>query len=248
MRVREEYRLHIDAYSIESIPMSRLAEYMAQLANLLGEKESVHFDRLQEGSVNLIATIEEEAIPKVERRAEAVRFGNAPADALRAFADIDNMLADDNATGEIMSNKGAIVIQFPGRNRPKPVRYGPFWEHGSIDGELIRLGGKDKTVPVHLKDGEVVHKCTSSVEMSKSLAKYYLNGILRVKGKGKWMREANGTWILEDFNIDSFECLDASPLSEAVEKLRAVKGSKWSEMSDPLEELTKIRGSDGNRH
>jgi hypothetical protein len=95
----EEYRLYIDVFSVDSIPMARLAEYMAQLADLLGETEKVHFARLQEGSVNVVAKVEPEAAPKVSRRTEGVRVGSGAADALKAAAVIDNMLADDNAVG-----------------------------------------------------------------------------------------------------------------------------------------------------
>jgi len=43
---RELLEFVIDAYSPETLPMSRLAEYMAQLATLLGEKDHVHFVEL----------------------------------------------------------------------------------------------------------------------------------------------------------------------------------------------------------
>jgi hypothetical protein len=53
-----EYRLRIDAFTPETLPMSRLAEYMADLATLLGEQERVHFARLENGSTALVHTIE----------------------------------------------------------------------------------------------------------------------------------------------------------------------------------------------
>ncbi len=37
-RERQQYRFKIDVFSVESLPMSRLAEYMTQLAKLLGEE------------------------------------------------------------------------------------------------------------------------------------------------------------------------------------------------------------------
>ena len=45
-----EYRFRIDVFKPDTMPMGRLAEYMADLSQLLGEKEQVHFVRLEEGS------------------------------------------------------------------------------------------------------------------------------------------------------------------------------------------------------
>ena len=63
-----QYRFVIDAYTPDNLPMSRLAEYMADLAHLLGEAENVHFDHLETGSTVLVQHIEHEAVPKVKAR------------------------------------------------------------------------------------------------------------------------------------------------------------------------------------
>jgi len=55
---RELLEFVIDAYSPETLPMSRLAEYMAQLATLLGEKDHVHFVELAAGCARLIHAVE----------------------------------------------------------------------------------------------------------------------------------------------------------------------------------------------
>ena len=54
MREQHEYRFTIDAYSPETLPMSRLAEYMAEVARLLGKVDQVHFVRLEPGSTVLV--------------------------------------------------------------------------------------------------------------------------------------------------------------------------------------------------
>jgi hypothetical protein len=36
-----QYRFKIDVFDVDNIPMARLAEYMAELAKLLGEPERV---------------------------------------------------------------------------------------------------------------------------------------------------------------------------------------------------------------
>jgi hypothetical protein len=59
MSGHREYRLKIDVFTVDSLPMSRLAEYMTELARLLGEQERVHFSHLERGSAVLVSNIEE---------------------------------------------------------------------------------------------------------------------------------------------------------------------------------------------
>jgi hypothetical protein len=53
------YELYIDSFTPETIPMSRLAEYMASLAELLGHSEHVHFGKLKPGSLSVAALVDE---------------------------------------------------------------------------------------------------------------------------------------------------------------------------------------------
>ncbi len=167
MAEHSQYRLKIDVFSVDSIPMSRLAEYMAELAVLLGERERVHFLRLEAGSAVLVTSIEPVAFPKVEERVSLVGQGSGPKDAMQAFKNIDNMLAKDGAVAVLIAPGEGTVIQFPGRTRPKPLRYGPFREIGTLDGRIIRIGGRDETIPVWLKDGDVEHHCNVRAKTSR---------------------------------------------------------------------------------
>jgi hypothetical protein len=62
------------------------------------------------------------------------------------------------------------------------------------------------------------------------------------------MREADGTWILLRFRVQRFDVLDKDSLRDAVTALRAVPGSGWKDMADPLSELTDLRRDDGEPH
>jgi hypothetical protein len=167
---------------------------------------------------------------------------------MSAFRLLDTMLAKDNAVGVLSSPEGEQIIPFPGRTRPKPVRYGPFKERGSLDGVVIRLGGKDETIPVLLQDGEVTISCQTSMELSKRLAAYYRAEPVRVYGDGKWVREEDGSWRLLDFYIYEFEVLDDSPLMDVVGKLRAVEGSRWGESPDAIADILGLRRDKGDQH
>jgi hypothetical protein len=245
-----EYQFRIaDSYTPGTLPMERLGEYIAALAKLLGERDSVHFRGVVEGSAILVADIDIPAQPKVRSRIEAVRDGRGPQDATKAFAELDEMLRKDNATGTLSGDSGAVVVQFPGRDRPEPLSFGPFQQDGTLDGQLIHIGGRDKTVHAQLRDGPVIHTglyCTP--ELARRIGPYILGPILRVHGTGTWLRGGDGTWLLQRFRFIDFEILDDAPLDEVVERLRSVKGSGWGDVPDPVRALLEQRNGDGEAH
>jgi hypothetical protein len=238
-----EYKFRIDAYSPDSFPMGKLAAYMVDLAALLGSEERVHFQGLEKGSTVLVQRVEPEEAPSVEERLDKIRRGAAPPEAARAFAAIDDRLAKDNAVGALMSGT-AEILHFPGRDRPKPLVYGPFYQEGTIEGEIIRVGGKDDTVPIWVQDGKAVIYCNASVEVSRKMVPHYRNGTVRLHGTGRWLRLGDGSWELERFTIRSIEPLDEAPLAEIVERLRAVGDNGWRAVDDPLGELDRLRNGE----
>lgn len=240
----QEYRFVIDAYSPETLPMSRLAEYMADLARLLGRAERVHFVRLEPGSTVLVQSVEPEAVPEVQKRIRAVARDDAPADVTDAFKALNRHLANDNAIGSLHEGGDGEVIQFPGREQPPPLTFGAFNQPGVLDGVLIRIGGRDDTVPVHLRDGETIHVCNANRNLAKRLAVHYDGSTLRVHGDGRWERDADGRWLMKRFNITEFSVLDDAPLGEIVGRLRDVEGSGWKDIEDPTAELQVMRGID----
>lgn len=245
-----EYKFKIDAYTPETIPMARLAAYMGDLADLLGEKEHVHFVRLETGSTVLVPMIDRESVPKVRDRIRSLKPSErrGPEDALRAYKALDRRLAEDNAVGYLCGHDGAEIIHFPGREKPEPLAFGAFRQAGSLEGVLIKLGGKDETVPVHLQDESNIHHCNATREMARRLAPYLFEGTLRVHGIGRWERDADGAWRLRHFHIADFETLDDTPLGAVVERLRRVPGSDWRNLDDPYTELQRLRHGSGEVH
>ncbi|MGC9951309.1 MAG: hypothetical protein ABSF64_33550 [Bryobacteraceae bacterium] len=119
------YEFYIDAFTPASIPMSRLAEYMAGFALLCGHEEHVHFDKLKPGSLTVVSRIQPVAQNKVQRRLDEVRFGTAPKAAMDAFRQIDEKLVADNAVGRILRGK-AKFVELPWRERPAESNPGPI--------------------------------------------------------------------------------------------------------------------------
>ena len=216
----ETYELYIDAFTPETISMARLAEYMASFAELLGYREQVHFEKLRQGSLGIAAKAESVAQRKVDRRIDEVRYGQGPQAARKAFEDIDDKLAEDNAVGRIIRGK-AKLIEFPGRTRPVESVLGPIQHAGTLDGEVIQIGGRDETINIHLKAGDQFPVCITSKSIARRLAPHIFGPPVRVRGTGTWARSESGAWILKRFEIEDFSPLDETPLSKLFEGLRA---------------------------
>ena len=228
--------------------MGRLAEYMAELARLFGEDEHVHFDRLEPGSTVLVQHVDQDAVEAVRERLSIAGDVHAPRDIAKPFRAIDRRLAEDGATASLWETNGTQILFFPGPERTQPPTFGPFRQDGVFDGTLIRVGGRDETVPVHLMDGDVIHSCNATREMARRLAPHLFSGTVRVIGNGRWKRDEEGQWILLRFDIKDFEVLDDRPLPEVVEQLREVQGSGWRHMDNPLAELQRLREETENSH
>ena len=254
---------YIDAYSPETIPMAKLAEYMTDFAELLGKEHAVHFEAVEPGSIKIVSRVEFEDVPKVTARLTEMRNGTAPKELARLMAQIDNRLANDNATGRILfaENWRAVpaelgvrvateqeLLAFPGRDRPKVPSYGPFNQEGHLDGVLIAVGGKDETISIRLQNGEITYShCDTTRATARELAKHMFEPV-RIHGTGRWMREADGTWTLSRFRIHRFEVLGNDSLLETVAALRAVPGSGWKDIDDPLAELDDLRRDKDELH
>lgn len=240
------YTLHIKAYTPETIPMARLAQYMRSFAGLIGhEHESaVHFDRLAEGSTQLVSRVDHEEVPKVRASLDALARGEASVERIKAQEDLDALLAADNATGFVYEDEdpGAKIIDFPGVTRPRPFEYGPVRQEGTLDGVLVSIGGADKTIHIRLQNGDLKYTgLETDRDTARHLAKHLFEPV-RVFGTGNWLRGADGTWTLKRFKIQGFDVLRQDDLRDVVDDLRAVEGSEWSTLDDPLATLRALRG------
>ncbi|MFD2265237.1 hypothetical protein ACFSM5_20205 [Lacibacterium aquatile] len=247
----DELRFRIDVFQPETIPMERLGEYMTALAALLGHEKSVHFVRLDAGSVQLVHRIDIADQPKVEARLSALKRGEGAADVVKAFRKLDSMLANDNAIGELTENSGDVVIPFPGRTKPKPAEYGLIHQPGSLDGIPIKVGGPKEMAEVLLQEtgpNGRLYKCITTRDIVRKIAGHLFDRTIRVHGNGCWKREVGGGWILERFTIAEFEVLNDTSLSEVVTELRRVEGSDWRAAEDPFEVLRELRDGEDRLH
>lgn len=240
-----EYKFRIDAYSPDKIPMARLAEYMTQLAALLGERNSVHFRRLTKGSTNLHAKVDREAVPKVRDRVVAVRAGGAAGEPMRAFNALNKLLRDDNAIGVLRDNAshGAVIIRFPGREVAEE-KFAAIRQQGSIDGIVTGIRGKDDTIHITLQsEGQQISGCETNRTIAKQLGAKLFEPV-RLFGRGRWNRDADGVWTLAYFRVEGFDALDDAPLTSALAALRDIP-TEWGD--NAYSELKEMREGPGSK-
>ncbi|HLI10935.1 MAG TPA: hypothetical protein VKY65_05000 [Alphaproteobacteria bacterium] len=234
----------IDAWTPATFPMERLAEYMRELAVLLGETGSVHFVRLEGGSTSIVHAVDREAAPKVRQRLESAKSSQAPREALDAVKNLNKKLEADNASGVLAEREGAEIIEFPGARKAVQPVYGPFTQSGTIDGRALRVGGRGSLVPVMIqtRDGYETH-CQASKDLAKEIGKYLFDFDLRFAGLGRWIRNVFGKWELIRFVISGFEPLDSRPLPEIVADLRSVENPGWRRLANVWDEVAELRGA-----
>lgn len=237
------YVFRIDVFQPETLPMARLAEYMAALAKMFGHAEHTHFLGVEKGSAKLRTSVDAVDAPKVEARLNGVRIGEGPKDAVAGKLAIEDLLANDNAVATLTeASSDRIVVPFVGRNRPKPLVFPPFREETSIDGMLVNIGGKDLTAHAILQDGDVFHTgIAMRRDLARELARLLYGPTLRMYGNGRFERQADGVWKMSDFRVDRYERLDERPVREVLDDLRAVPGNG---LMDPrsYRDLAAMRG------
>lgn len=241
-----EYRFKIGAFTPETIPLTRLAQYLSDLARMMGESSSVHLSHLEAGSTMPVVRIDSEAVPKVRDRLRALNVGDGPPDARRAFKEINKKLVEDNANGVLLDASRDKVILFPGRDAANQPEFGPYSQSDFLQGVPIRLGGEGDLVPIHLEDGDEKHIVSASRRVAKNIAPYLFTSTVRVDGKSRWTRNRLGDWVMLDFVVQDFEVLADKDLKQSIAALREIPGD-WKQLPDPLGFLADIRsGGEAN--
>lgn len=239
-RRQREYRLEIDAFSPSTIPMSRLAEYISDLARVFGNNSSVHLLRIEGGSTVPVVLVDWEAEPKIRERLRAIRNREAPEDAQQAVKDIDRRLLQDNAKAVLLDPVGAKVFRFDGRESATKLEFGPVSQTGVFQGIPIKVGGENDPVPVHLEDGREKYIVLARRSLAKAIAQHLFSSVVRVEGTGRWIRHTDGEWEMVSFHAVSFEVVEDADIRKNIGELRKVPGA-WKKLEDPLAELEQIR-------
>jgi hypothetical protein len=242
------YVFRIDAFSPDTLPMARLAEYMAQLAKLIGHIEHTHFVGIEDGSAQLVHTVDEEDAKGVRDRLSGVAAGSGPKDALVARTKLDDLLAEDRAVGELCEKGGGVILPFQGRLRAKPLTFPAFRQDGAIEGQVVSIGGKDTSAHAILQDGDItLTGLTMKRTTARELAPFLYGPKVRLTGNGRWERHPNGVWKLLEFRVEGFTPLDERPLAEVLQELRQLPGNGLMDQS-AYRDVMNLSSDDGALH
>jgi hypothetical protein len=222
---KNKIRFVIDAFTPDTLPMSRLAEYLKEFSELLGNDASVHFDKVQKKCAALVSYSDATATPKIRQRFEEIIEGTAPTPAIKSNATLDDMLRADNAVGYIDLDESKL-IEFSGRKRAPQHRIGPVRRKSVVDGQIFQIGGKDETINVHLRNPErpsEVYRCEVSISLARKLAPHFLLGKVRLFGEADWYRTDN-SWLMSpnSFSADDFEPLVECGLNKTIQEVRQI--------------------------
>lgn len=231
-----EYELKIKDLNPSTTPMARLALYMAELSKLMGEKDHVHFDSVQEGSLRLLSKVDQTAGANVAKR---LTNTNLTHETRSAFSAIQRLLGEDKTTAELLA-AGVSVLKISGKTEIKPTPLPK--EMITLRGELIKIGGSDDTIPFTLieqRTGEKINGNVLGKDMAKDLAMHLFNQI-EVVGVGNWLHDQErDEWKLEGYHVTSFTVLKSVPALQAIEALYSQSNPN---AENPLHILHEIRG------
>ena len=112
---------------------------------------------------------------------------------MRAFHALDDRLGQGGLAATLFDAAGDAVLRFPGRGDADAVQ---IRQDGSIDGELVRVGGQSDDARILLRSGdEVLADITASRELARALARHLYEPV-RLHGPGRWTRLSGGHWGL----------------------------------------------------
>jgi len=216
----------------DQIPLERLAEYMQQLAILLGQKSDVHLARVEKGSTRIVAHLPNGGpAQRAQARVYAVRDNRAPADAMRAFSRINAMVAEDRGPARVTFGS-AVVLRFPGTAKA-PIKAVTMRDHAVITGRLYALieesSGQVKA-RIRPRNREAYVACTADEITGRKLRNFFQD-VVRVEGAGEWTRSPSGEWQCISVKIDDVRGVKDITLREAIGAIRAIEPS-WPD--DPL--------------
>ncbi|MEE9375738.1 MAG: hypothetical protein V3V04_05330 [Rhizobiaceae bacterium] len=231
------YKFKVEGFTLESMPFGRLIEYYAELATMIGQEDNMHLVDVEESSHANLFKIAPNYESAITTRISAIQDKTAPRLALVAHDKINQMLADDNTSGEFTDHLGRNIILFPGvrHDTPKLVS---MRDTATFIGELYQIAGTNKDAKIRIKTElyGVVY-CTTTKDIAKALSDYLFEQI-KVSGQGMWTKNANGGWDIGDFTITDFLPVQKESLRGTVDRLRDLK-LNW-----PKDSLAKLKHLD----
>jgi hypothetical protein len=235
--------LHIEGVNIDNLSLDDIGQYLADFAQLLGPDVNPRFHSIKRGSMTMGARVQREREIDVKTRAFLLRTGDAPEDAVRARERISRRLGIHRAKrATLLDSTNTKVIEIPiERPAPAPAVLPAISRAGSLQGKIIRIGGKQDIVSVEIQDVDGhVYLCKATRDVARKLAREMFDPSVRVHGHGRWARTADGVWRVDDFQVSTFDVLDDTSFSDVIRELRSIP-SAWKDLDDPSAAMDQIR-------
>lgn len=238
------YMLRLLRRNPERIRMDRLALYMQEFAELLGVENQPVFRKIVRASTGIAA-----AVPSAhqKRSAERLHVAKTKPDSNpgRNLRMIETMLGEDSIkTAELLDTSRNVVYLFKA-DVPGVADGARVVQTGVVDGTITGLVGADDTMHLHLRDQQDrdLRFVVRDETMARKLLTHFRQGLVRLCVHGSWRRTDQG-WVPESnrCTVDSFELLDATPLSEIFRSLTKVPGNGWLTLDDPQAAWRDLRG------
>ncbi len=229
----KKYVLEITGgYTVSTLPMERLAQYMVDLATMLGSQDAVHFIGVVEGSVALVHTVDESFVGVIAERARMVSAGTANVTALSAARSLNKKLREDNsqAVYKFDGSDGERLVEFPGASVPQENRVKGVGQSSFVDGYVVKIGGISDDISITILEADVRTSASADIDMAKRLGKHIYADYLRVYGEGRWERSADGVWGLRSFRIKDFDVLGEDTPEDVFADLRRIDGGNWNDI------------------
>ncbi|MBB3978959.1 hypothetical protein GGQ64_004195 [Rhizobium azooxidifex] len=213
-----EYSFRITGPTTETLSMARLATYMSELARLMGCMDSVHLGRIDDGSVVIVAAAPQSEVPIISPRIRSAATGEPSAEANVPWRRINEYLAEDGWGGEMRLPRSAEVIPFPGKSK-SALAIRAMSQPTSVQGRLVRLEGAGEMVRIGLEiDGDLTARISIDAHSAQRLASFF-HHYVRLSGEGRWKRDSNGKWTLDNLVASSFEVLNEDELKDVLLRL-----------------------------
>ena len=223
--------LRLDNHSPDTLSLKRLGEYLACLSKVIGSNEPVHLHSVESGSAMLRLEVDDAHYPRIVTDLNGLASGHGSKRRLSAYENLQKMLRDDQTSGALIDHFQSAIVSMPLADSPDTAI--EIKKHGSVQGELYQVGGKDESVPVRLAgaNGET-YLCEATREIASQISPH-LYCQVRVSGSGVWVRTDKDGWRLKKLHIESYKVLSESDLGAALSNLRVNHGVNWGDMEDP---------------
>jgi len=235
-----DFALRLRGIDPASLPMSKLAEYLAELSGLLGESAAPVFQGIVSGSVVLRSSVQADAKDETADRLIKPRDSGAA----KYIENLSKLMARDGLTGTLIDSRKKVLLKIDPAN--SPVRHlTRVHDSSEIDGTVVRVQGKDDSSHIGIVEygsGRSFSVSTKDEALARELAKHFRAGTLRLFVRGTWIRDETGRWVPDALTVDRFEVLEEQPLDELMNQLQAIPGNGWAELEDPQAVWREIRG------